>query len=184
MAYDGSTPLKNTRRELFCQSLITGMTQSAAAIAAGYKPSRSEVTGAFLVRESKVSARMNYLKRVAEAKATQVLADDVLSRREREIILSEIARGRLVDYIDANGEPVINKDAPNARALTDYARRRSYNKDGAEVISKIIKLNDPIRAIAELNKMSGDYAPEKRINVSAKVKFVIGQGYIEVEDDS
>ncbi len=109
-------PLKNARHEKFVISLLKGMTQTDAAIDAGYKRSRAYETSSELVRNSKIIARRQDLEARTET-------DTVLTVKERKESLSEQA-----------SQPLVNKSATG---------------------------KERVMAIAELNKMAGDYALEK-----------------------
>jgi phage terminase small subunit len=60
--------LTNRRREIFAMSVASGVTLLESALAAGYAPSRAQITGSELGRNSKVSVRITEL-REAIAKA-------------------------------------------------------------------------------------------------------------------
>lgn len=150
--------LKNKRHEKFALNIFKGMTQRDAALEAGYKPSRVDVTASELVRNRKVFDRIQELYKMAES-------DGIMTVRQRKERLSEIARARLTDYITCGPDrDLINvgPESPNTAALQEITSRTEYDKDGAgvAVITKL-KLHEPVRPIAELNKMGGDYPPSK-----------------------
>ena len=111
------TILKNNRHELFAQAIVRGMSQTAAAIQAGYKKSRARQTAHELVTKSDI------LDRILEL-AVKTETSTVMTVKERKERLSDIAKE------DIQGQ---------------YEAKRHPN----------------ISAIAELNKMGGDYAPSK-----------------------
>ncbi len=129
-----SKPLKNARHEKFVLNLVKGMTQTQAAIEAGYKSSRARITGANLATKSNIIARREALQFLDKK-------DTVMTVTERKERLSFLAQ-------EANPGKFGYQRQPN------------------------------ITAIAELNKMGGDYAPEKHLNLNVDVKFVIGRGYV------
>jgi phage terminase small subunit len=166
------------KQERFTLNLFRGMTQDEAYIAAGYapnKPSIIEPNACKLAGNSKIVARLDQLR--AEAKTAAIM--DVQERQER---LSEIARARLTDFVEAGPDGArvnIGIGGCQSAALEEVTSHTEYDDNGDKptVITKI-KLHDPIRAIAELNKMGGDYAPEKKqIDLNVDVRFVIGKGY-------
>ena len=63
--------LKNARWEKFAQAVVDGVPQSRAYIAAGYKArgNAAEVEASKLVRNPKVSARIDKIKEAAAAKS-------------------------------------------------------------------------------------------------------------------
>lgn len=147
-------PLKNKRHEKFALNLFQGMSQKDAALEAGYKSSRVDVTASELVRNSKIFNRILELQKKAES-------DAIMSVRERKERLSEIARARLTDYITCGPDRdliLVGPESPNTAAFQEVTSRTEFDKDGAgvAVITKL-KLHEPIKAIAELNKMEGEY---------------------------
>jgi len=163
--------LKNKRHEKFALAIFKGRTQRNAALEAGYKPSRIDVTASELVRNRKVFDRIQEL--FQEAKT-----DGVMSVQERMERLSEIGRARLTDYVTCGPDrDLINvgPESPNTGALQEVTSRTEYDKDGAgvAVVTKL-KLHNPIQGISELNKMEGDYAPEKHAvigDIVLRVKY-------------
>jgi hypothetical protein len=86
---------------------------------------------------------------------------DVTERMER---LSEIARARLTDYqtagLDGSGYIEIGKESPNTAAISSIKSATKFDENGnTGTLFTEIKLHNPVMAIAELNKMGGDYAP-------------------------
>lgn len=154
-------PLKNNRHERFALALLKGMTQKAAAIEAGYKPSRAEFTGSDLVRNRKVWER--YLELQQEATSAAVMP--VRERKER---LSELSRANIPDFIGGDGIKV-SKDSPNVGAVSEITSvTRVFRKSGEPVVITKLKLHNPIQAIAELNKMEGEYPPSNVLKVEVE----------------
>lgn len=77
--------LQNTRQELFCQSLFQGMTQTDAAVKAGYSVTCARSTGSSLMTNPNVKARLDELK-------DHSANERIMSRREKLEKLSEIAK--------------------------------------------------------------------------------------------
>ena len=94
--------LRNNRHEKFALCLLKGMSQKDAAIEAGYKPSRAYQTASRLVRNGKVSERLQELQQAAEDAS-------IASVIEGKQKLTEIARARISDFVrvDANGVHII-----------------------------------------------------------------------------
>jgi hypothetical protein len=92
----------------------------------------------------------------------------VIERKER---LSEIARGRYADFVTAGPDGSwidIGPEKINSAAICEVKTRTEYDDDGDKPsVIMSVKLHDPIRAIAELNKMEGAHAPVK---LEAQVK--------------
>jgi len=163
--------LKHIRHELFCLAILNGMSQKDAAIKAGYKVSRAIKTGSDLVTNRDIIDRIIELHEKIESKA-------IMKPKERKEILSEIGRGRLTDFIDTDGQPTLDENTPHGRAAAEYSIRETYNKQGDPVITKSIKLHNPIPAINELNKMEHIYedkTPEGRVIVNS-FTFILPDG--------
>ena len=145
-------PLKNSRHEKFARALLKGMTQQAAAIEAGYKPSRAKETGYRLVTYGQVWDRYLELQQLATSAA-------VMPVRERKERLSELSRANIPDFITGDGIKV-SKESPNVGAVSEITSvTRVFRKSGEPVVITKLKLHNPITAIAELNKMEGEYPP-------------------------
>jgi len=116
-----------------------------------------------------------YYNQLMERKAdvvTKALAESIASPLERKAILSEILRARLIDFIGDDGQPNLSKDTPNNRAAKEFYHKKRYDREGNPIVTKSIKLTDPIAAIQELNKMDGSYAPSKHV-IAQRVQFEI-----------
>ena len=149
------------------------MTLTEAYIKAGYDATEAGSNAATLFNHNQcVRDYYNKLIERKERVATKALAETIASPLERQQILSEILRARLIDFTDEGGQPKLSKDIPNNRAAKEFYHKQRLDRDGNPVISKSIKLNDPISAIQELNKMDGSYAPSKHL-VAQRVQFEI-----------
>lgn len=158
----------NSRQKCFVLYLASGMSQTDAYIKAGYSPDGADANASKLITIDKISQEIDRLHAKTESKAlTSVMQP--LERRQR---LSEIAKGCLVDFLDEQGEPRLNKDTPNNGAAREYSTRVRSDRDGNITTSRAIKLNNPVEAIQELNKMGGDYAPSKHL-VAGRVIFEV-----------
>lgn len=162
--------LKNARHEKFAIALLKGMSQTDAAIEAGYKPSRAYETSSRLVRNGNIIARRVELQ-------SKVASDAVMSALERKERLSEIARARLIDFIQAGADGAyitVGPESLHNAALKEVRSRTEYNSDGANaaVITEL-KLHDPVKSIAELNKMDNiGVEGGKTINIITKEVYI------------
>lgn len=148
-------PLKNVKREKFCLYYFQSGNVAESAVKAGYSVKSIRSISSSLLTFTNIKKRLLELQSKAES-------DSIMSVIERKQRLSEIARGDLADFVDQDGETVnYSKDHPNHRAVTEFSIATTYTKRGEQVVTKSIKLHNPISAIAELNKMGGDYAPTK-----------------------
>lgn len=151
------------KQENFTLNLFKGMSQRDAYIQAGYSsnyaPAIIDTNACMLAGSNKVRIRLEELNQAVEV-------DTVADVQERKEVLTEVIRGRLGHYIDASGHVV---DADNKKLLSAALQEVKTTEYGAEfpVKTTTIKLHNPITAIAELNKMGGDYAPEKHAILGA-----------------
>ena len=155
--------LKNYRHEKFALAIFKGMSQTDAAIEAGYKPSRARFTGSNLATYSNIRDR---LKEFNEAVESSTIA----SVKERKEVLTEVIRGRFTHYIDTDGNLVeLTKENLKSAALQEVRISQfTGGKDGrAKEKTTTIKLHSPIQAIDLLNKMEGEY-PASRIELGGK----------------
>ena len=166
-------PLIDSRREQFCLEYVQAQPAQQAAIKAGYAKSGAHVTAGRLLKNATVLARIQELK-------DQIASDKIMSIQERQERLSEIARGRLSDFVECgpDGSWVnIGVDGCQSAALQEVTSKTEYddNGDHPTVITKI-KLHNPMQAIAELNKMDGAYAPERKdVRVAQVTQVIVGE---------
>lgn len=149
-------PLVNRRWESFCIEYFGGKNQAQAAIAAGYSAKTAYAIASRLLKNVKISDRLRELQEeVASAK--------IMSVRERKERLSEVARARITDFVEAGADGAwvnIGLESANSAALQEVKSKTEYDGDGARAaVITNVKLHDPIKAIGELNKMEGSYAP-------------------------
>lgn len=151
-------PLINRQWEKFCIEYFGGKTKQDAAKAAGYSPRTAGAIASRLLRKVKIIERLQELQEeVASAK--------IMSVRERKERLSEVARARITDFVEAGADGAwvnIGLESANSAALQEVKSKTEYDGDGARAaVITNIKLHDPIKAIGELNKMEGEYAPSR-----------------------
>lgn len=133
MHVEGSKPLDHARQEAFCIGRAQGMTQKAAAIAAGYSAKTADQTGSRLEKQNyKTKKRLEYLK---------------MSAGNMEMTLE----GARQDMIDMGGPDLMNgitskwlcleffKNCVQARAKGDY-------KDANNALVYIAKLYKKMEA--------------------------------------
>ena len=106
-----------------------------------------------------------------EAYKREYRVGQIADYQERQKILSEIARGRTIDYIK-DGSVTVNDEVPNVGALQEYTERRTINKLGRETVYKSVKLHNPVPAIDLLNKMEGAYQEESK-NVYNTINIIV-----------
>lgn len=116
-----------------------------------------------------------YYNELVERKANLSLAAAeslLLSKSEKRQLLAAFARAQLTDLITDDGQIRLDKKSPAARALKEFYRKDRLDRFGNPVTTSSLKLIDPIAAIIEDNKMTGDYAPSKHL-VAQKVSFEV-----------
>jgi len=144
--------LHNNRHEKFALALFKGKSQKDAAIEAGYKPSRARQTASRLVTYGNIWDR--YIELQQEAKSAAIMP--IIERKER---LSELSRANIPDFI-TDGSIKVSKESPNVGAVSEITSvTKVFRKGGEPVVITKLKLHDPVRSIAELNKMEGEYPP-------------------------
>lgn len=161
---DMGIPLKNYQHELFAIGKVKGLNNTKAAIYAGYKETRAMQTGGELVRYSEIIDRIKQLGELTNTPG-------IMSVRERKEKLSDIARPVLTDFVEAtkDGSHIeVSKESPGRAAIQEVTTRTERGLDGAlpAEVTKL-KLHDPIRAIAELNRMEGEHAPAEMRHTGA-----------------
>jgi phage terminase small subunit len=162
------------KQEIFCVTYFKTGNATRAALAAGYSRRRPEQAGWDNLNNPMVAARIEELRKRTE--------DETVARvLERKRRLSEIARGRITDYVNADGTGfVVDKDSVNPGAVEQMSMRvrRGRNGGGAEV-TVAVKLHDPVRAIDMLNKMEGLYS--ERDSASGQVTSFIEEVMVRPE---
>lgn len=150
--------LKNNRHEKYATDLFEGKIQYVA-----YKETfdctkltRATINSnaSRLSKNADIQARVRELHQAAESEAVMT----VQRRKER---LSEIAEARISDFVscDEHGTHInIGLESAHSAAIQEIKTRKEYSDKGAtEAEMTRLKLHDPVRSIAELNKMEGEY---------------------------
>ncbi|MCA0421925.1 MAG: terminase small subunit [Proteobacteria bacterium] len=78
---DGQNPLKDTKREVFCQEYLTDLNATQAAIRAGYSKKTAKQQGSRLLSYDDVAARITHLA-ADRVNRLRISADDLLIRAE------------------------------------------------------------------------------------------------------
>ncbi len=154
------------KQETFTQNLFKGMSQRDAYTAAGYSSNQLPATldrhAYDLAKNGKILARLEELRqKVEDASVATVL--------ERQQVLTEIVRARQTDYMICSADGVwmhdIGQDTINKAALKQIQTTTmpfGEKEDNYKIILTKVELHDSIKAIAELNKMDGAYAPVRQ----------------------
>jgi len=151
------TALKNMRHEKFCQ-LYAGKCYGNATQAyklAGYRPKDDNAAAAVaskLLRNVKVFSRIEYL-RAENYKAIGIDRVEILE------ILTEIARGKLQDFVNKSGG--INIHGKKYGRAAESIQTVQVGGDENPKTVKKIKLRSPVEAIDRICKIVGFDKPVK-----------------------
>lgn len=144
------------KQETFCLKYFELGNASEAARIALYSPKTAGVIGRENLLKPQIQERLKELRlKVEDASVATVL--------ERKQILTEIARGNLMDYqeVGADGGYLsIGKESPNTRAISEITTRT----DELQSVVTKIKLHSPTQAIDLLNKMDKIYSDVSLVN--------------------
>lgn len=140
------------KQETFCLKYFELGNASEAARIALYSPKTAATIGAENLLKPKIIERIAEMRQAAEDATIATVV-------ERKQVLSEIARGRLGDFINVEGELVeVSKENLRSASLQELRTTHLIGKDDQPTHkSTTIKLHNPIQAIAELNKMERVY---------------------------
>jgi len=130
--------LKNSRHELFVQAIVKGMSQTDAAIEAGYKKSRAKQTGHRLVTYGYIIKRREELSKLA-------ISDTVMTVKQRKERLTGLAN-------ETNRQPVTAKEIVQSIAELNkmdgvYAEGATVNIDNRKV--EIIVSSETAKKLTE-----------------------------------
>ena len=143
------------KQETFCLKYFELGNASEAARIAKYSPHTAAVIGRENLLKPKIQGRIDELRQKAEDATIGTV-------QEREKVLTEIYRGRVGDYLGEDqrikqGEPLTS--AAIQEVITEDVKIGRGEHAQLVAITKL-KLNDPVKAIAEHNKMQKIYAVE------------------------
>lgn len=176
----------SAKEEKFALYIFEGMTQIEAYEKAGYSTKcKKEYVYNLACRKAnsvKIMDRVDELQKKAEEKSIATVI-------ERKKILSEIARGNIIDYVTCGPDGdwiTVDEKSPNQAALKEVTTITKYDKDGdnPRVVTEI-KLHNPVQAIAELNKMEriGANDDKNTINIEAINILNLEQKLEKLSDD-
>ena len=146
------------RQESFCLNYFKCGNASEAGILAKYSPKSVRNITSILLTNPNIKARLKELQQAAEDAAVMTVV-------ERKRKLSVIGRAELTDFI-VDDEPVLSKNTPNSAAAEEYSVSTRYTRSGDPIITRSVKLLNPVSAIQELNKMEKIYDDSTRVNVN------------------
>jgi len=162
------------KQETFCLKYFESGNASKAALIAGYSKRSIRAIASINLTKANVIQRIAELRQIAED-AT------IASALERKQVLTEIARGNLMDYQETGADGAwlnIGSDSPHTKAIAEITSRT--NEDNS-VITRV-KLHNPIQAIAELNKMDGIYEGGNSMTIG-KLNVIVNVQYEDINKD-
>ena len=163
------------KMERFTLGLFSGKSQRQAYTEAGYSsrglPATLDRVACDLANRSHIVARLAELR----AEASSKLVMSVVERKER---LSELGRGRIVDFLLENGAGIeVGRDSPNVGAVMELTTEQVGGGEPLSIIKTKVKLHNPIQAIGELNRMERIYEVGVTINQDNRVVNI----YVQTE---
>lgn len=161
----------NTRQHRFILNLLAGMNQEKAYVEAGYLPQGAAECASRMLTVAKVSQFLEAKKAEIANKTTEAIEQSIMQPTEIKQRLTKLARANLVDFTK-DGQPNLDKDTPNNEAATEYYHKSRLDHNGNPVVTRNIKLVNPIEPLRELIKIHGMYSPDKHLTVS-KVQFEV-----------
>jgi phage terminase small subunit len=171
------TMLLTDKQEKFAHNVaVKGMNYTQAWEAAGYSMnyplSTLQPNASRLAAKSKVKARI-------EALRDEIIGPDVMSKREMANRLTAIARAKLVDFVDAEGN--IKLENGESVALAELTIE-DWQKLGKTAVSrtKKIKLHDPLQAMRDIAKIA-DYWGKDETNINIDNRSI--NIYVESKED-
>jgi len=147
------------KQDDFARYIFEGKTQREAWIKAGYSSkyplAMVDSQACRLANKDKIKARV--------AEFNQMTVDaSVATVLERKQILTELARGKLSDFVTVGADGAwfdIDGEKLNSRAIAGATSKTVLGKDGADDAVLIrVHLHDPTKAIDLLNKMDKLYS--------------------------
>jgi phage terminase small subunit len=141
---------------------------------AGYSPKWVSRHLRDLLASPRIQARLKELKE-------KVGSDEslgVMSRQERMIRLSQIAKASITDFMEMgqDGSWVnIGKEHPMGGAVEELRARTEYDDNGAHsTVYTQVKLHDPMKAIDLLNKMDKIYSDGAQVSIdNRKIEIIV-----------
>jgi len=156
------------KQETFCLQYFRLGNATKAALIAGYNSRNARIIAAENLSKLNIQTRLGALRQAAEDAS-------IASVVERKQVLTEIVRGRFSDFFD---KKLTRKRLKSAALQEIRITEFVGGKDGrAHEKTTTIKLNNPVQAIAELNKMEKIYTEGTIVNVdNRKIEiFVVSE---------
>jgi len=162
------------KQENFVNNIFQGFTQRESWIKAGYSSNYAldivDRHASKLANKDEIKGRLEELRQPVKA---ALIKSEIATAEERQRILTELARGNLLDYQESGldgGYISIGKDSPNTRSISELTTRTDEN---GTIITKV-KIHSQTQAIDLLNKMDKLYSEGVTINQDNRViNFIV-----------
>jgi hypothetical protein len=151
---------------------VAGFHWKDAAINAGFSPGAAPVQAWKIKKMPEVQARIHELQENISRKNLK----HIMSSVERKYRLTEFASANLVDFVDDDGNIVVDKNKQGVGALEELSITEHTTKDGIVITKKKIKLRDPIASIDLLNKMDKMYSEQPTTYNDYKIIVIYENG--------
>ncbi len=168
--------LVNKRWEAFVLAYYGDANASEAAKIAGYSPKAARAIASRLLTKANIVERLRELQEAAASAK-------IMSTIERKERLSEIARARMSDFVSVgeSGSARFNvtPESLHCGGVASATTRTVVGRDdNPDIDFTTISLHDPVKAIAELNKMENigrNDAPNVNIQNNSMVIQVVSE---------
>lgn len=169
------------KQHQFVTEYVKDWNATAAAIRSGYSEKTAYSQGSRLLSNAGIADAIRQIQ--TEQRNAQIMEFD-----EACMILTSIARGRVVDYLDEDGRidiKLLRSNQPAAvLSIETEMHIEGNNSNPTYIHATKFKLHSPINAIQQLSKMKGWDAPTRNeVTVSQTFADVMMQAGIEIPED-
>lgn len=147
------------KQRRFCEEYLIDLNATQAAIRAGYSPKSASVTGAKLLTNAKVRARIGAAM-AEQSKRTGVNADRVI----RE--LARIAFVNPTDVVNTDKATVLPGASKDDTAAIASVKVKTSTTDSGESVEREIRFHDKNKALELLGRHLGMF--NDKLNISAE----------------
>ena len=147
------------RQKKFCEEYLIDLNATQAAIRAGYSPKSASVTGAKLLTNAKVRARIDTAM-AEQSKRTGVTADRVV----REI--ARIAFVNPTDVVNTDKATVLPGASKDDTAAIASVKVKTSTTDSGKSVEREIRFHDKNKALELLGRHLGMF--NDKLNVTAE----------------
>lgn len=155
------------RERTFCQEYVLTLNATQAARKAGYAAGSCGVRGSEMLKKSNIREYLSKIRVAAESAA-------VLSLHEARVILADLARARVTDYLDADGQIEIHGRKGDRAVQSIEVTEHADGETATRRVTKF-KLHDPVSAIAKLAALNGWDKPTKSdVTIRDEKRIAVG----------